>query len=97
MLILMALGLLGTVWILAVLVWKRLSVSAAIGVTIGLWALYALYEYLMYRRVLCSGECNIRVDLLIIYPMLLSVTILTAVRVTKLLWQRKRGARDETV
>ncbi len=25
-----------------------------------LWLLYIPYEYLMYRRVLCSGECNIR-------------------------------------
>lgn len=33
-----------------------------------LWGVYTLYEYLMHTRVLCSGECNIRVDLLVIYP-----------------------------
>jgi len=35
------------------------------------WLLYALYETGMQRRWLCSGECNIRVDLLLIYPVLL--------------------------
>jgi hypothetical protein len=45
------------------------------GVVAALWALYAVYEYLMHTRVLCSGECNIRVDLLLIYPVLLVLTI----------------------
>ena|SRR2546427_7491605 len=35
------------------------------------WLLYAAYETGMQRRWLCSGECNIRIDLLVIYPMLL--------------------------
>ena len=34
------------------------------------WMLYGIYEYLIYERLLCSGECNIRVDLLLIYPVL---------------------------
>jgi hypothetical protein len=34
------------------------------------WLLYAVYETGMQRRWLCSGECNIRVDLLVIYPVL---------------------------
>ena len=40
-----------------------------------LWLAYSAYEFLMYRRVLCSGECNIRVDLLLIYPALLGATL----------------------
>ena len=40
-------------------------------ITAVIWAAYAWYEYLMHTRVLCSGECNIRVDLLLIYPILL--------------------------
>ncbi len=40
----------------------------------GVWAFYAVYEYLMKRRLLCSGECNIRIDLLVIYPFLLFLT-----------------------
>lgn len=35
------------------------------------WLLYAAYETGMRQRWLCSGECNIRIDLLIIYPLLL--------------------------
>ncbi len=40
-----------------------------------LWVAYGVYEYLMYARILCTGECNIRVDLLLIYPMLVLVTV----------------------
>jgi hypothetical protein len=38
-----------------------------------LWVAYAAYEYGMKARVLCSGECNIRVDLLLIWPVLFVV------------------------
>ncbi len=39
------------------------------------WMLYAPYEYLMHLRVLCSGECNIRVDLLLLWPLLLFTSL----------------------
>jgi hypothetical protein len=32
----------------------------------GLWLLYAAYEMGMHQRWFCSGECNIRIDLLAI-------------------------------
>ena len=44
-----------------------------------LWLLYAAYETGMQQRWLCSGECNIRIDLLVIYPMLLIGFIAAAV------------------
>ncbi len=46
------------------------------------WLAYFPYELGMKLRVLCSGECNIRVDLLLFYPLLLglSVTALVAYR-----------------
>ncbi|HEX6127239.1 MAG TPA: hypothetical protein VFZ23_17840 [Pyrinomonadaceae bacterium] len=47
--------------------WARSKVAAVAAI---LWAGYAGYEYLMLTRVLCTGECNIRVDLLLIYPLL---------------------------
>jgi len=47
-------------------------VAAAAGVT---WLLYAGYEFGMQQRWLCTGECNIRIDLLAIYPMLLIVLV----------------------
>jgi hypothetical protein len=40
-----------------------------------IWLLYAAYETAMRLRWLCSGECNIRVDLLLIYPLLLAATV----------------------
>lgn len=42
--------------------------AVAVGVV---WLLYALYELGMKQRWLCSGECNIRIDLFVIYPALL--------------------------
>jgi hypothetical protein len=39
------------------------------------WLLYAAYEFAMAQRLLCSGECNIRVDLLVIYPVLLVLSL----------------------
>jgi hypothetical protein len=34
------------------------------------WLAYVPYEYGMKYRILCSGECDIRIDLLLIYPVL---------------------------
>lgn len=66
---------------LACMAWFRRSKVAA--VTALLWAAYAGYEYLMLTRVLCTGECNIRVDLLMIYPVLLILTVVSIVRSLK--------------
>ena len=63
---------------------RRRRLVLVAGVT---WLLYALYEYGMKRRVLCSGECDIRVDLLVIYPALL---LLSAVALVALVWPSRR-------
>ena len=39
------------------------------------WLAYFPYEQSMKLRILCSGECNIRVDLLLFYPILALLTI----------------------
>ncbi|HEY5900463.1 MAG TPA: hypothetical protein VIV54_23070 [Burkholderiales bacterium] len=39
------------------------------------WALYAMLETLNKAGITCSGECNIRIDLLIIYPVLWIISI----------------------
>lgn len=44
------------------------------------WALYSIYEFSMYQRWLCSGECNIRVDLILIYPVLIVLSIVALMR-----------------
>ena len=38
------------------------------------WAIYAVYEFLMNRGVLCPDECS-RVDLLVIDPFLVVLSI----------------------
>lgn len=56
-----------------------------------LWLAYAFYEYLMFKRVLCSGECNIRVDLLLVYPALLGGTLWVSLAAMR---QRRHAVRD---
>ena len=51
------------------------SLAAAVA-----WLLYAPYEYLVHARVLCSSECNIRVDLLLVWPALLALSLAVPVR-----------------
>jgi hypothetical protein len=46
--------------------------AAAAGIA---WLLYAAYEMGMRLRWLCTGECNIRVDLLLIYPLLAFLSV----------------------
>ena len=43
--------------------WRRARSAAMAGL---LWLAYGSHEYLIHLRVLCAGECNIRVDLLVI-------------------------------
>ena len=52
--------------------WRGRRTAMVVGV---IWLLYAAYETAMRLRWLCSGECNIRVDLLLIYPLLLAATV----------------------
>jgi hypothetical protein len=53
--------------------WRRRRMAVIAG---GLWLAYGGYETGMKLRWLCSGECNIRIDLLLIYPLLLVVGVL---------------------
>jgi formate hydrogenlyase subunit 3/multisubunit Na+/H+ antiporter MnhD subunit len=57
---------------------RRLAVGAGV-----LWLLYAVYELGMKQRWLCSGECNIRIDLLVIYPVLLVALVTGTVSLVK--------------
>ena len=64
--------------VFAVLYWRsnlRLTAIASLA-----WFLYTIYEYGMYLRILCSGECNIRIDLLLIYPVLLILSITAIIK-----------------
>jgi len=59
----------------AFLVLARLRRSRFVLATGIAWVAYTLYEAGMHARILCSGECNIRVDLLLIYPVLALLTV----------------------
>jgi hypothetical protein len=57
---------------LALFAASRSLVALAVAVA---WLAYLPYEYAMKLRILCSGECNIRVDLLLLYPVLVVVSV----------------------
>ena len=56
------------------------------------WLAYSFYEHAMKYRVLCSGECDIRIDLLMIYPAL-AVISLSAIAI----FIRRLGAARRTI
>lgn len=72
--------------------WLALVVAAGLGLLVHwsgsktaavaalAWAGYGVYEYMMHARVLCTGECNIRVDLLALYPLLAVLVIASIVQ-----------------
>jgi hypothetical protein len=64
----------------------RRRVVLGVGV---LWLLYAVYEFGNRQRWWCSGECNIRIDLLVIYPVLLLGLAAAAVNLVR----RSAGSR----
>ena len=45
------------------------------------WVLYAAYETAMAMRILCTGACNIRIDLFLLHPLLLVMTLVAVVAV----------------
>lgn len=57
---------------------SKSRMAAAAG---SLWLLYCLYELAVKYRLLCSGECNIRIDLLVLYPALLLVSLAALVAI----------------
>lgn len=68
----------------------RFSPHRLVTTTALLWLCYGLYEYGMYRRWLCSGECNIRVDLLLIYPALIALSLAAAFAAVRAIARRRR-------
>jgi hypothetical protein len=70
----------------------RLTRRKRVGSVALAWCLYALYEYGMSRRWLCSGECNIRVDLLLVYPTLAVASLAGLIVAWRAL--RRRRARQ---
>ncbi len=73
-----ALGFLG-LWMLTRL---RSALTAAV-----LWGLYGAWEYAIWAGHACSGDCNIRVDLLLIVPGLLVATAIALIMAVR--WGRR--------
>ena len=69
--------------------WKRRRIVTGVGI---LWLLYSAYETGMRLRWLCSGECNIRVDLLLIYPALLAGSLAAVVSLVRAGWKGRAPA-----
>ena len=53
------------------------------------WVGYSAYETAMRLRWLCTGECNIRVDLLLIDPALFALSLVALVAFAR--WGSGRG------
>ena len=64
---------------------RRLVLVAAIA-----WLLYVPYEHGMKWRVLCSGESDIRVDLLVLYPALAVLALLGLISALRALGPTRR-------
>ena len=54
--------------LLLVLGWERPRLAVIVAGI--LWLLYAYYEHLIATGVLCDANCNIRVDLVVFFPVL---------------------------
>jgi hypothetical protein len=61
------------------------------------WLLYAVYEELHLLRIVCSGECNMRIDLLPIYPILLVMSIGALVAIIKHLTKLKFSMKNKNL
>ena len=70
----------------------RISERKLVAGAASAWLLYAAYEYAMRRRWLCSGECNIRVDLLLLYPLLLLISLVAGGAAVLAIARRHRAA-----
>ena len=48
--------------------WTHRGLAMTVGV---MWLIYSVWEFAIKQRWLCRGDCDIRADLLFIYPVLL--------------------------
>jgi hypothetical protein len=70
---------------LYVLFRSRTALVAAIA-----WLVYVAWELTIKLRWTCSGDCDIRVDLLLLYPVLLAISVLAIVSAVVRLLRRTR-------
>jgi hypothetical protein len=63
--------------------------GASPAVAAAAWFAYPPYEFWIQSR--CTGECNIRVDLLLIAPVLLIVSVLAVISLVRSRRQKKHS------
>jgi hypothetical protein len=61
----------------AVVFWILFAISKSRPVMMAglVWLGYFAYEFGMKLRILCSGDCNVRIDLILVYPLLFFVSL----------------------
>jgi hypothetical protein len=69
--------------------WSRARIALVASVA---WGLYLPYEWSMKLRILCSGECDIRIDLLAFYPFLAVLSLIALGSCGWAVWRRRRVA-----
>lgn len=55
------------------------------------WLAYFWYEFLISKGAICPEGCNIRVELIVLYPMLLALTVTALVAAGKARWGKRGG------
>lgn len=63
---------------------RRRTPSKAITIAGVLWLAYLIWELMIWAGIGCDGGCDIRVDLLLIAPLLILVSLIA-------FWQALRG------
>lgn len=58
--------------LLALFAWQKLQPLLVAGLA---WLVYFAYELMLFHGLICPEGCNIRIELLLIYPMLLSLSL----------------------
>lgn len=59
-----------------------------------LWIGFIPYE--LWYRANCTGECNIRADLVLLLPVLLVVSLAAIVSVVHRIWRKRKASRVGT-
>ena len=59
-------------------------------VAVVLWALFPVYNFLILKN--CSGDCNIRVDLVLVGPILLIVSVLALISIVRRAWRKRKAS-----
>lgn len=53
-----------------------------------IWTVYSIYELGIWNGLLCDQDCNIRVDLLVIYPLLAAFSGLAILQIFWAIYRR---------